>query len=463
MGNVCLGINDGGQPLLSVEEKLQAAEAALQDARSDNKTRDLVGHIAAIRAMLAIPQHQGETMIVQSRRALEYLHSDNLSVRTSATWTLGLGYQFQRDYARASRAYTEVIATAQRSGNLMLTIGATTCLGQVQEAENQLTLAAETYRQGLQLAGDPPLPMVCEMYLGLARVLYEWNNLDAAQEHGQQSLQLARQLVTVDTPAGCALLLARVKLARGDVAGAAALVEEADQFIRSQNFVSRMPEVAAAQVLILLHQGHLVAAARTAQANALPISQARIHLAQGDPSTALAVLSPWRQKVEAEGWKDEWLKVLILQAIALSAHGEKNKAVHLLIDALTEASPAGFIRLFVDEGALMAHLSSEVQATQMMPDYVGKLLAVFDAEKQRSAGASPLLPLPSLQPLIEPLSQREAQILQFIAQGLSNREIGERLFLALDTVKGHNRRIYDKLHVQRRTEAVARARELGLL
>jgi LuxR family maltose regulon positive regulatory protein len=98
-----------------------------------------------------------------------------------------------------------------------------------------------------------------------------------------------------------------------------------------------------------------------------------------------------------------------------------------------------------------------------MPDYTGKLLAVFEAEEQKSEDESHLLPAPSAQPLIEPLSQRELEVLRLIAQGLSNREICERLFLALDTVKGHNRRIYGKLRIHRRTEAVARARELGLL
>ncbi len=98
-----------GQPTSSVEEKLQAAEAALQDVEPDDKTQDLVGHIAAIRAMLAVPQNQVETIIAQSRRALEYLHPDNLPVRTTTTWTLGYAYQLQGDRAAASRAYSEAI------------------------------------------------------------------------------------------------------------------------------------------------------------------------------------------------------------------------------------------------------------------------------------------------------------------------------------------------------------------
>ena len=224
--------------------------------------------------------------------------------------------------------------------------------------------------------------------------------------------------------------------------GAAAILAEAEAFVRQHNFVHLLPEVAAAQVLTLLHQGNLAAAAHLAQTHELPISQARVHLAQGDPSAALAVLEPLRQQVEAKGWEDERLKVMVLQAVAHHAHGEKDKAVQVLGDALALAEPGGFIRLFVDEGLPMAQLMSEAAARGIMPDYTGKLLAAFEAEHQRNAGEVPHLPLATSQPLIEPLSERELEILQLIAQGLSNREISERLFLALDTVKGHNRRIF---------------------
>jgi len=214
-------------------------------------------------------------------------------------------------------------------------------------------------------------------------------------------------------------------------------------------------------VLTLLRQGHLAAAARLAQTHDLPISQARVHLAQRDPSAALAVLEQLRQQAEAKGWADERLKVMVLQAVALQAHGEKDKAVHLLVDALAIAAPGGFIRLFVDEGPPMAHLLSAAAAQGMMPDYTGKLLAVLEADAQKRENTSSLPP--PAQPLIEPLSPRELEVLHLMAQGLSNQEICERLFLALSTVKGHNRNIFGKLQVQRRTEAVARARELGLL
>jgi len=450
-----------GQPISSVEEKLQAAEAALQEAEPDDKTRDLAGHIAAIRAMLAVPRNQVETIITQSRRALEYLRPNNLPVRAAATWTLGYAYQLQGDRAAASQAYTEVISISQASGNIMVTIAATTCLGQVQEAENQLYLAAESYRRVLQLAGDPPWPAACEAYLGLARVCYQWNDLDAAEQHGQQSFQLALQMENADTPAACGVFLAGLKLVQGDVASATALLAKAEQFARQHNFVDWMPEVAAVQVLTLLHQGNLAAAAHLAQTHELPISQARVHLAQGDTSAALEVLEQLRQQAEAKGWVDKRLKVMVLQAVALHMNGDKDQAVRLLCDALALAAPGGFIRLFVDEGRPMAQLLSEAAASGMMPDYIGKLLAVLEADAQKRENTSSLPP-PAL-PLIEPLSHRELEVLHLMAQGLSNQEMCERLFLALDTVKGHNRKIFGKLQVQRRTEAVARARELGLL
>ena len=444
-----------------VEEKLQAAEAALQGTEADDNTQNLVGQIATARAVLALTRYDVETMLAQSRRALEYLHPNNLFLRATAHWTLGFAYIFQGDRAAARRALTSAISLSQASGDIFTTILATIGLGLVQEAENQLSLAAETYQRVLQLAGDQPLQIIYEAHLGLARVLYEWNDLEAALAHGQQSLHLARQYDRViDRFVLCEVFLARLKLAQGDVAGAAALLAETGQSARQQNFVYRIPEVAAAQVLTLLHQGNLVAAAHLAHLHDLPLSQARVHLAQGDTSAALAVLEQLLQQAEAKGWADERLKVMVLHAVALQAHGEQDQAVHLLCDALAIAEPGGFIRLFVDEGPPMAYLLAAAAASGRMPDYIGKVLAACEFEAQKCEDTSYR---PPAQPLLEPLSPRELEVLHLIAQGLSNHEICERLFLALDTVKGHNRKIFDKLQVQRRTEAVARARALGLM
>ncbi|WP_199613931.1 LuxR C-terminal-related transcriptional regulator [Paenibacillus alkalitolerans] len=439
-----------------VEQKLQAAEQSLQNAEPDINTRDLKGHIASIRATLAVSQHQAETIIEQSQLALKYLHPDNLPVRTATTWTLGYAFQLQGDRSAAIRAYTEAITISEQIGHFIVAIMANIGLGNIMEANNQLESANETYRRVLELAGNPPHPVACEAHLGLARIFYEWNDLDASKDHAQQSIQLANMIENSDRLIAGEVFLARMTLAEGKTSVAAALLAKAGRHAQERNFLLQIPEVAAALVLVLIRQDKLAEAADLAQKYSLPISQARVHLAMGDTFAALAALEPFRLKSEEKGWENERLKSMVLQAIVLQAHGEQEKAISLLIDALAYAEPGGFIRLFVDEGIPMARLLSEAASSGMSPDYIDKLQAAFEAEQQKYKDKSN-------QTLIEPLSERELTILQLIAQGLSNQEICERLFLALSTVKGYNRNIYDKLQVRRRTEAVARGRELGLL
>jgi LuxR family maltose regulon positive regulatory protein len=295
-------------------------------------------------------------------------------------------------------------------------------------------------------------------------VLYEWNDLAAAEQHGRQSVDLARQYDSViDRFIVCEVFLARLRLARGEVAGAAAMLAQTGRSARQRNFVHRIPEVAGAQVLTLLRQGDLAAAARLAEAHELPVSQARVHLARGDAPAALAALEPLRRRAEARGWEDERLKVMVLRAVALHTRGEKDEATQLLGDALALAEPGGFVRIFVDEGTPMALLLSDASARGIMPDYTARLLAALEAEERKAADEPHPSPVIPEQSLVRPLSRRELEVLRLIAQGLSNYQIGEHLFLALDTVKGHNRRIFGKLSVQRRTEAVAKARSLGIL
>ncbi|HKV84195.1 MAG TPA: LuxR C-terminal-related transcriptional regulator, partial [Ktedonobacterales bacterium] len=444
-----------------VEEKLQVAEEALQARGADGATRNLLGQVAAARATLALTRYQPERMIEQSRRALDYLSPDHLSLRANAYFTLGFAYMRQGERAAARQAEMEAIALSMEGKAIFTFILATIGLGNLQEADNELSQAAETYRRVLELAGDQPLQIICEAHLGLARVLYEWNDLDGAERHGRQSLELARQYESIiDRYVVCEVFLARLRLARGDVAGATALLAEAGQSARQNGFVFRIPEVAAAQASLLLRQGNLAAAEQLARAHNLPICQARVHLARGDTATALATLEPWRRQAEAKGWADERLKLSALQALILQAHGASDQALRTLGEALALAEPGGYIRLFLDEGRPMARLLSAAAARGTAPDYIGRLLAAFEGEPPPSDDS---VSQPLARSLIEPLSQREIEVLQLIARGLSNQEIGERLFLALDTVKGHNRKIFEKLQVQRRTEAVAKARALGLL
>jgi len=457
-----------------VEEKLQATEAALaatslSGALPDDTTRNLIGKIAVARATLAQVQGQTDTMLVQARRALEYLHPNNLSYRSSATRILGFAYFFQGKRVKAYESYAEALALAQAAGDITNCLLASIRMGQMQEIGNQLYLAAETFQRVLQQIGDYSPPNSPVAYHGLAWIYYEWNDLDSAEQCAELGLQLAQRFEQViDRVILCRLCLAYVRLARGDIAGAERYVAQADNAMRQKNHTLRLPDIAMAQGHIQRHLGNLDTALQLAQQYDHTLLQARVLIALNNPTAALAVLAPFRQQAEDKGFEDERLRALVLQALAYHTQGDKDSSRQVLAEVLALAEPGGFIRLFVDSGEPMRLLllnfcewmkPQSGDHVHPLRDYVKKILASF--------APSVVLPESKINhpnsEWIEPLSQRELEVLQLICQGLSNHDICERLFLALDTVKGHNRRIFDKLQVHRRTEAIARARELGLI
>ncbi|MFB9275753.1 LuxR C-terminal-related transcriptional regulator [Cohnella cellulosilytica] len=437
--------------MADVEPRLQAAEAAIAGATPDERGRDLIGHIASIRATLAVARHQADEIAKQSRRALAYLHPDNLPVRTATTWALGYACHLRGERAAAGRAYAEALAVSDRIGHYIVGVMSAIGLGNIQETDNRLELAETSYRDVLRRVGDAPLPAVCEAHLGLARIGYERNDLEAARQHGQESARFAPLLESTDRALACELFLARLRRAEGDRGGAAAAAARAELLARQHGFAHRLPEIAAVQAELLLSEGDAEAAAERVRPYELPLSQARICLAQGEWSAALDLLETLGERAKEENREDERLRATILEALARQAAGDGKQALNRLRDALALAEPGGFVRIFVDEGEPMRRLLIEAHSRGIKRGYIAKLLGAF-----RSA-------LPAAQALIEPLSERELEVLRLVEQGFSNQEIGERLFLALSSVKGHNRNIFDKLHVRRRTEAVARARELGLL
>jgi len=440
-----------------IEEMLQAAEQSLERTESSDASRDLIGRLASTRSMLALSQHRIEDLTVQARRALEYLRPDNYPFRTTASMLLGYACQFQGDRAGARKAYTQALSLSQLSGDVINDVLVSTGLGAVEEGDNQLQLAADTYRHVLALTAELPLPVASEASLGLARISYQWNDLDAADAYWRQSIPLARQLENTDRAVVCLLFLARLKMARGDLAGAAAALAEADGSAREHDFVLQMPEIAAAQVAVLLRQDEIAAATELAEKHDIPLSRARVLLARGDPAAALAAIEPFRRRAEVRAWPDEQLKAVVLEAVGRDANGEKDHALRLLGDALALAEPAGFIRLFVDEGRPMARLLREGMSQGLRVDYIRRLLAAFAADELALSARTTGHLLP------EPLSKREIEVLALIAEGLTNQEIATRLYLSLHTVKAHARNISAKLDVGNRTQAVARARTLGIL
>jgi len=166
------------------------------------------------------------------------------------------------------------------------------------------------------------------------------------------------------------------------------------------------------------------------------------------------------------------IDTLIVQALAFQAQGREDKALQALGRALTLAEPEGYTRIFIDEGLPMAGLLYRAVQRGIIPEYASKLLAAFNATSTDEADTTIRRPMTRMQdsssivhpvPVVGPLTQRETEVLRLIAEGLSNREISQRLYISLSTVKRHNATIYSKLAVYNRTQAVARGRDLGLL
>lgn len=451
---------DIGQTV-GVEENLQAAEIALNTAAMpNNMIRGLVGKIALARATLALNQFEIETILTQARRALEYLDPDDFSFRSAANLTLGYGYYLQDDLAEAGRAYAEALSLAQAGGDIANITLARLRLGIIQAESNQLHQAVETYQQVLELISEYSPSNAAVAYMKLADINYEWNNLEVAEKYLEQSSRLAQQYQhVVDRVVLSNLYTARLKLAQGDVSGAESIALQAEQTARNKNIRIRLPDLSFCLSEIRLRQGDLDAVDQLARENGLPLMQARVLIARGNPTAALDVTEMLRQKAEAKGMSYRLLDVIIVQSLALYAQGEKAKALELLGEALARAEPEGFIRLFLNEGPRMAELLSMAAAQGIRPAYVNKLLAAFP----KSTEPIPQFKTTNQEPkIIEPLSERELEVLKLLRSELSGPEIAGRLIVSLNTLRTHTRNIFSKLGVNNRRAAVRRAEELDL-
>lgn len=453
-GSVLLGTGI----ITGVEEKLLAAEKAIgsviPDSKTDETTKDLIGRIASTRAILAVTKYDAEVIYAQSVRALKYLHVDNMASRTTSTWTLAQAYEQKGDLLNAAKSYKEAISIGLTSGNYLFAILSEAGLGDLLEAENRLHKASQIYQQVLQQVGKQPLPVLCDVYLGLARIHYQWNDLERAREYSDMNIHLSRKFENgIDRFILADLFAVRLKIASDDLDNASALLKSIANTVHHDNFKHRIPVLAAMQVELKIKQRDLISAAEIAKKHDLSISRVKVLLQQSKPSEALKILDPLFLNMEEEKREFKKLNIMILQILALYGKGEKKKAFHLLEKVLRITEPENFVRIYIDEGQSMFRILSEAKARGMMPEYLNRIVSLFNVEQDQGVN----------QPLIESLSQRELEVLDLLSLGLSNKEICDKLFLALDTVKGHNRRIYSKLGVKTRTMAISRARSLNIL
>ncbi len=452
----------------------------------EEQFRSLPATIATARAAHAQALGDVSGTVKYARRALDLLPEGAYFERGAAAALLGVASWASGDLEAAQRSFADFMANMRMAGNILAVIGGTFVLADIRMAQGRLHEAVRTYERSLQLAeqqGEPVLRGTADLYLGLSELQCEQGDLEAAREHLLTSKELGEHATLPGLQYRSCVAMARIKEAEGDLDGALDLLHEAERQYISRGPVSDVRPVAALKTRVWLAQGRLGEALGWARERGLSahgdlsylrefehITLARVLLARYKSDReeryiheAMGLLERLRTAAEEGKRMGSVIEILVLQALARHMQGDTSAALEPLERALTLAEPEGYLRIFVDEGRPMAQLLSETATHGIILGYVGRLLSAFESEEHKSAGESHLPPVLPAQSLVEPLSHRELEVLRLIAQGLSNREISERLFLALSTVKGHNRIIFSKLMVQNRTEAVACARELGLL
>jgi LuxR family maltose regulon positive regulatory protein len=476
----------------AAEESLQAAEKAL-DAGADQATETapigreqppgseaikIQGRAAAIRAFMAFFRGDVQAIQQHSRQALECLPKQDLAWRSAAAVALGDAYSFVGDMPTAYRARMEALEASKAAGNVYMTLIASMKLAVTVRQQGQLNQAIEICRQQLLLAGKSGLSQTAVVGWLLAiwgEILAELDDLDGANHQVSKGVELTERGADVGMLGWSYLCMTRVLFSRGDLTGANRVIQNTEKMAREHNLPPWISSLMAAwQARTWLAQDKLDAASRWVDERELDqdskpsymnemeyLALARILIAQGRLGKATALLQRRLEAAETGGRTSRVIQVLLLQALAYQAGGDTDQAITVLGKAFTLAEPRGYIRTFADEGTPMARLLYEALSRGIAPDYVRRLLVAFPAvEPEATAPSSTQL---SKSDLIEPLSGRELEVLQLIAEGLTNREIAARLFLSQNTVKVHSSNIYGKLGAHSRTQAVARARTLGIL
>jgi LuxR family transcriptional regulator, maltose regulon positive regulatory protein len=477
---------DEVEPLLTDAERALSAADQPHEPPVDQAASGLAnvpGSVAQLRAELARQRGDAKSAIHFAQQALAHADEGDRYLRYLSRWNLAVATLMQGRVGEAEDALAELVHDPWATGpNHYFAVRACYTLGQAQRGQGRLGAALQTYRQGLELAaeaGRPPVPAAGIPHVGLAEILCEQNELDGALEHATEGVVLCRKLGYAQQLVTSLTVLAWVRQARGDQAGALEAISEAERLVPNPNLlVDIIFPVAVQRARLLLALGKVDDAAHWCAERRLGVEDelsylrerehlvvARLLLAQDKPEQALRLLERLREEAEAAGRAGSEIEILALQALALWARGKKERAVGTLTRALALAEPEGYIRTFVDEGPAMGDLlSATLEARQrgrldaagrVSVAYLAQLIAALAHEDASAPLADARLP--------EPLSERELEVLALIAAGNSNEEIASKLFVSVSTVKTHINNLYRKLGTRSRTQAVARAREMSLL
>jgi LuxR family transcriptional regulator, maltose regulon positive regulatory protein len=444
--------------------------------------------IALLRAELAAGRSDPELTARFARAALTHILEEEPGPRLWARWLVALADWLAGRVEQAEPALAEVLAEGRATAGSHPLVSSCFTLGQAQRARGRLTAALRTYQEGLRFAtqgGQPSTFHAAEAHVGLGQVLYERNQLEEARQHLTEGLALSRPLAVLQLSILALVTMAGIRQATGDPDGARHTMDEACALLPGTQTATWYYPAPAERARLLLAQGQVDQAARWVEEQGLGAEDEPSYLRERDhlllarllarraaADRALPLLERLHTLAVGQGRTGSLIEVQVLQALALAAAGDEPAALTALTEALTLAAPEGYLRVFLDEGAPMAALFGKLATTPAKVQavaaagvpraYLGRLLEAFEQ------GGLAVLPRPRpggavVAGLVAPLSARELEVLRLLAAGEPNQAIAEELVISLETVKRHVTHILDKLGVANRSQAVARARELGLL
>jgi LuxR family maltose regulon positive regulatory protein len=408
------------------------------------------------------------------------ISEDSLTV---VYFILGMAHKFMGELSAAEEDFSDAASLGTKLGNMHIVAVSFGHLANVQSTRGRLPEAIQTCKRGLQVVrelGGRLTPMSGLMQVELGNLLYERNEIDAALYHLQEGIAAAKLWDNWETYLPGYVSLARLKTGLGDWSGAFAALEELEELVQKSSHPFT-PFVEALRARLWVARGEVDQVTRWVQTAGLTTDDkidfmqaglyfilARALALQGEYHPAAGLIARLLEDAETGARWGQVVELLVIQTMLLTAQDRREEALEVLSRALTLAKPGGYVRVFIDEGEPMARLLYSAAQDGITPAYTGTLLAAMEQpSKDLTPAPIEVVAAPTdielSTTIIEPLSEREIEVLTCIANGLTNREIALQLTIALTTVKSHTRNIYRKLDVSSRTQAVARGKSLGIL